>query len=119
MKLASRDGGYAGLRVVAYEFETPPAIAADEDDADEWLVVRGGVRLGDNREWAFTGPYLTISEARHLGAWLVAAIGPVRRVGKPDDVAETITYLAGAGFVTGSVLECTGGFNLTAAALPQ
>jgi hypothetical protein len=50
MKLASRAGGYVGLRVVAYEFETPPAIAADEDDADEWLVVRGGVRLGDNRE---------------------------------------------------------------------
>jgi hypothetical protein len=45
MKLASRDGGYAGLRVVAYEFETPPAIAADEDDADEWLVVRETARL--------------------------------------------------------------------------
>jgi hypothetical protein len=56
MKLASRAGGYIGLRVVAYEFETPPPIAADEDDANEWLVVRGGVRLGDNREWAFTGP---------------------------------------------------------------
>jgi NAD(P)-dependent dehydrogenase (short-subunit alcohol dehydrogenase family) len=47
----------------------------------------------------------------------VAAVSPVRRVGKPDDVAEAIVYLAGAGFVTGTVLECTGGFNLTAAAL--
>ena len=47
----------------------------------------------------------------------VAAVSPVRRVGRPDDVAEAIVYLAGAGFVTGTVLECTGGFNLTAAAL--
>jgi hypothetical protein len=34
-----------------------------------------------------------------------------------DDVADAIVYLAGAGFVTGTVLECTGGSNLTAAAL--
>lgn len=47
----------------------------------------------------------------------VAAITPVRRVGTPDDVAEAIVYLAGASFITGTVLECTGGSNLTAAAL--
>jgi NAD(P)-dependent dehydrogenase (short-subunit alcohol dehydrogenase family) len=47
----------------------------------------------------------------------VAAVSPVRRVGKPDDVAEAIIYLASAGFITGTVLECTGGYNLTAAAL--
>ena len=46
-----------------------------------------------------------------------AAATPVRRVGQPGDVADAIVYLAGAGFVTGTVLECTGGFNLTAAAL--
>jgi NAD(P)-dependent dehydrogenase (short-subunit alcohol dehydrogenase family) len=47
----------------------------------------------------------------------VAAVSPVRRIGKPDDVADAIVYLAGAGYVTGTVLECTGGINLTAAAL--
>jgi len=47
----------------------------------------------------------------------VAAITPVRRIGAPQDVADAIAYLAGAGFVTGTVLECTGGSNLTAAAL--
>ena len=46
-----------------------------------------------------------------------AAITPVRRVGRAEDVADAIAYLAGATFVTGTVLECTGGFNLTAAAL--
>ena len=34
------------------------------------------------------------------------------RVGQPDDVARAVTYLAGAGFVTGTVLECTGGATL-------
>lgn len=47
----------------------------------------------------------------------MAAVTPVRRVGRPEDVAEAIAYLAGAGFVTGTILECTGGSNLTAAAL--
>jgi NAD(P)-dependent dehydrogenase (short-subunit alcohol dehydrogenase family) len=46
-----------------------------------------------------------------------AAITPVRRIGQPEDVAEAVVYLVGAGFVTGTVLECTGGSNLTAAAL--
>src|SRR5580658_9883463 len=48
----------------------------------------------------------------------VAAVTPVRRVGRPEDVAEAVVYLSGASFVTGTVLECTGGLNLTAAALP-
>lgn len=47
----------------------------------------------------------------------VAAVTPARRVGQPENVAAAIVYLAGAGFVTGTVLECTGGLNLTAAAL--
>ena len=46
-----------------------------------------------------------------------AAVSPVRRVGRPEDVADAIVYLAGAGFVSGTVLECTGGANLTAGAL--
>jgi NAD(P)-dependent dehydrogenase (short-subunit alcohol dehydrogenase family) len=45
-----------------------------------------------------------------------AAITPVRRVGRPQDVAEAVLYLAGAQFVTGTVLECTGGAHLTAGA---
>jgi NAD(P)-dependent dehydrogenase (short-subunit alcohol dehydrogenase family) len=44
-----------------------------------------------------------------------AAVTPVRRIGRPEDVAGAIVYLADASFVTGTVLECTGGANLTAA----
>jgi NAD(P)-dependent dehydrogenase (short-subunit alcohol dehydrogenase family) len=47
----------------------------------------------------------------------VAAVTPAGRVGQPEDVADAIAYLAGAGFITGTILECTGGSNLTAAAL--
>jgi NAD(P)-dependent dehydrogenase (short-subunit alcohol dehydrogenase family) len=46
-----------------------------------------------------------------------AGVTPVRRVGKAQDVAEAIVYLSGATFVTGAILEVTGGSQLTAAAL--
>jgi NAD(P)-dependent dehydrogenase (short-subunit alcohol dehydrogenase family) len=41
-----------------------------------------------------------------------AASVPVQRVGQAGDVAGAVLYLAGAGFVTGTVLECTGGATL-------
>jgi NAD(P)-dependent dehydrogenase (short-subunit alcohol dehydrogenase family) len=38
----------------------------------------------------------------------------VGRVGQPEDVAGAVLYLAGGSFVTGTVLECSGGANLPA-----
>lgn len=74
MRLVSRQGGYVELRPVAYQAEMPEPTTADDDDGiDEWLVIGGGVRLGDGREWAFSQPCLTTSEAQSLGVWLASA----------------------------------------------
>jgi NAD(P)-dependent dehydrogenase (short-subunit alcohol dehydrogenase family) len=43
--------------------------------------------------------------------------GQAGRVGTAEDAAAAIVYLAGAGFVTGTVLECAGGANLTVGAV--
>jgi NAD(P)-dependent dehydrogenase (short-subunit alcohol dehydrogenase family) len=42
----------------------------------------------------------------------VAASSPVGRVGHPDDVAAALVYLAGNTFVTGTVLDVSGGLTL-------
>jgi NAD(P)-dependent dehydrogenase (short-subunit alcohol dehydrogenase family) len=47
----------------------------------------------------------------------VASASPAGRVGTAEDVADAIRYVAGAGFVTGTVLECAGGANLTVGAM--
>jgi len=46
-----------------------------------------------------------------------AATSPAGRIGTAQDVAGAICYLAGASFVTGTVLECAGGANLTVGAV--
>lgn len=42
----------------------------------------------------------------------MAAATPVGRVGRPSEIAAAIAMLAGNGFVTGVVFDCTGGANL-------
>ncbi|MFD8570723.1 SDR family oxidoreductase [Streptomyces sp. NPDC059639] len=42
----------------------------------------------------------------------LAATTPVGRVGRPEEVAQAINSLAVNGFITGVVLDCTGGANL-------
>ncbi|MGY2093375.1 SDR family oxidoreductase [Nocardia gipuzkoensis] len=42
----------------------------------------------------------------------IAATTPVGRVGRPEDIAAAIHMLAGNGFITGVVLDATGGANL-------
>ncbi|GJF31725.1 hypothetical protein KNE206_44250 [Kitasatospora sp. NE20-6] len=39
----------------------------------------------------------------------IASRLPVGRVGTADDIAQAVTYLAGNGFTTGTVLDCSGG----------
>src|SRR5882757_193773 len=44
-----------------------------------------------------------------------AAATPVGRIGTADDVAQVVQLAATNGFMTGTVLECTGGMNLAMA----
>jgi len=37
---------------------------------------------------------------------------PVGRVGKPEDVAQSVLFMATNGFTTGSIIECDGGLHL-------
>ncbi|MGH3377202.1 MAG: SDR family oxidoreductase [Actinoallomurus sp.] len=41
-----------------------------------------------------------------------AEMVPVKRVGRPDDVAGAVRYLIGAGYVTGTILPVDGGFTV-------
>jgi NAD(P)-dependent dehydrogenase (short-subunit alcohol dehydrogenase family) len=41
-----------------------------------------------------------------------AAVTPVGRIGKPEDVASAIVFLIGNSFMTGCVIECDGGLRL-------
>ena len=41
-----------------------------------------------------------------------AAVTPVGRVGKPEDVANAIVFLIGNSFMTGCIIECDGGLRL-------
>jgi pteridine reductase len=43
----------------------------------------------------------------------LAARIPLRRAGRPEDVAQAVRYLAGAPFVTGVVLPVDGGRRLS------
>jgi NAD(P)-dependent dehydrogenase (short-subunit alcohol dehydrogenase family) len=46
-----------------------------------------------------------------------AAATPVGRVGRPEDIAESIVFLIGNSFMTGCVLECDGGLRLVGQSL--
>lgn len=46
-----------------------------------------------------------------------AAATPAGRVGKPEDIAQSIVFLIGNSFMTGCVLECDGGLRLVGQSL--
>lgn len=46
-----------------------------------------------------------------------SAATPVGRVGRPEDVAQSIVFLIGNSFMTGCVLECDGGLRLVGQSL--
>jgi NAD(P)-dependent dehydrogenase (short-subunit alcohol dehydrogenase family) len=52
-------------------------------------------------------------DARQEAFAAFAQRAPVRRNGRPEDVAQAIVAVAGNGFITGVVLPCDGGLRLT------
>jgi NAD(P)-dependent dehydrogenase (short-subunit alcohol dehydrogenase family) len=47
----------------------------------------------------------------------MSALTPVRRIGRPEDVAESIVFLLGNTFMSGTVIECDGGLHLVSSSL--
>ncbi len=102
--------GAAGLAAVNGALEAMvPALAVELAPLRVNAVSPGVI---DTRWW-----HVLPEEQRGVFFRTVAAASPVRRIGAPEDVAGAIVYLAGAGFVTGTVLECAGGSNLTVGAV--
>jgi NAD(P)-dependent dehydrogenase (short-subunit alcohol dehydrogenase family) len=66
------------------------------------------------------GPFMTRMTAFTLGreAGLAAAVGavPMKRVGRPQDIAGTVLYLAGLGgaYTTGAIIPVDGGCSISA-----
>lgn len=61
----------------------------------------------DTPWWSF----LT-DEAREAQFAAAAESVPLKRIGRPEDVADAIRYLIGADFVTGTILPVDGGFTV-------
>jgi NAD(P)-dependent dehydrogenase (short-subunit alcohol dehydrogenase family) len=57
------------------------------------------------------------ADARRQAFDSYAKAAPAGRVGRPEDIADAIAYLIGAGFTTGTVLPVDGGARLRPAAL--
>ncbi|MEV0402774.1 SDR family oxidoreductase [Actinoallomurus sp. NPDC050550] len=97
--------GTAGLAAVngALECAVPP-LAAELAPIRVNAVSPGVI---DTPWWAFLP-----EEQRREQFAAFAEQTPVGRVGRPQDIADAVRYLIGAGFVTGTVLKCEGGLTL-------
>ncbi|GAA4639545.1 SDR family oxidoreductase [Actinoallomurus vinaceus] len=97
--------GTAGLAAVngALERAVPP-LAAELAPIRVNAVSPGVI---DTPWWSFLP-----EEQRREQFAAFAEQTPVGRVGRPEDIADAVRYLMGAGFVTGTVLKCEGGLTL-------
>lgn len=87
------------------------ANAAVESLARTLAVELAPVRVNSVLAGVIDTPMLDalLGDGRQAMLDAVAASLPVKRVGRPEDVADAVVFLMGNGFVTGTVLQVTGG----------
>lgn len=92
MRLTSIDGAEIELRPRGYQYPSVGGNGPHDWDAN-WLVIRGDVRLPDERRWHFEDPCMTTWEATELAGWLRSvAAGEVRASPFPADDEQLLVF---------------------------
>lgn len=92
MRLTSTDGAAIELRPLGYQHPSNRASGPHDWDAN-WLLIRGDVRLPDERRWHFADPCLTTWEAAELAGWLRSvAAGEVKASPFPADEEHLLVF---------------------------
>jgi hypothetical protein len=84
----SRSSNFVELVPTRYQF---PEVVGDEYD-DNWLMIRGHVRLGDD-EWSFEEPSLLVEDAGEIGLWLRRVSAGKGQVSLPDEAGKVSPQL--------------------------
>jgi hypothetical protein len=104
MKLISSDRAEVSLQPVRYQFPDMDSGSQDKEwdwDAN-WLIIRGNIKMADEKEWAFEDPCLTTREARELAQWLrgvaagvvIASSFPISEPGRLQIFTEPVIALS-------------------------
>lgn len=108
MRLTSTDGAEIDLRPLGYQYPSVGGSGPHDWDAN-WLVIRGDVRLPDERRWHFEDPCLTTWEAAELAGWLRSvAAGEVKASPFPADESHLLVFTEpNLGFSVGTTGEAS------------